>query len=33
MMRSPKSVEGKWQGRTTGPRSSRMDDDKIRTNG
>ena len=33
MMRSPKSVEGMWQGRTTGLRSSRMDDDKIRTNG
>ena len=32
MMRSLKSVEGIWQGRTMGPRSSGMDDDKIRTN-
>ena len=32
-MRSLKSVEGTWQGRTMELRSSRMDDDKIRTNG
>ena len=30
-MRSPKSMEGMWQGRMTGPRSSGMDNDKIRT--
>ena len=28
-MRSPKSVEGMWQGRMTGPRSSGMDNDEI----
>jgi hypothetical protein len=27
MMRSPKSVEGMWQGRTTGPRRSGMDEE------
>ena len=32
-MRLPKSMEGTWQGRMTGLRSSRMDDDKIRMNG
>ena len=30
-MRLPKSVEGSWQGRMMGLRSSGMDNDKIRT--
>ena len=31
-MRLLKSMEGMWQGRMMGPRSSGMDDDEIRTN-